>query len=849
MVENKNENSRPKNFNRNIRYKDSYLVEVCAGKKALVQDGATGTYLEQIAKDDKIQISGLSDLLCLTNPDLITRVHSDYVRAGAMMVTTNTFNSNQCKLPANVEVSEIFQAAVDCARAANPAYIGASIGPTGLLMQPIGDLSFNDAYDIFATQVIAAQKAGADIICIETMTNLLEAKVALLAAKENSDLPIFATMSFEEDGRTFMGTTPEIAALTLSRLGASAIGINCSLGPVALIPMIEKMLEYTDLPVIFRPNAGIPTDICGDAVFDVTPQEYSRQIEPAIASGATIIGGCCGTTPEFIRHASSTVLKNAEKNINPKQKFPRTVATSATSAVVVENDVHKICIIGERINPTGKSRLKQALKDQNYDYILGQAIDQIDAGAQILDVNVGSGEVDETVLLPEVVKSIQCVVSNPLMLDSSDALALSAAARIYNGLPIINSVNGKTSSLREVLPIVAHYGCSVIALTLDDEGIPFTAQEKLKIATRIVNEAKKINIDPSRIIVDCLVMALATNQPDAAQTMNAITLVKNELGCKTCLGVSNSSFGMPNRELLTSTFMVTAFAHGLDFPIINPNSKTVMDSIAAYKVINAQDLGAREYVEKFSAEAARASLTSKASKGAENAIGAENTGNAENAGAKNAGAKIAECLCSQVELAVLSGREAQVRELVTEALETIDALEVINTMLIPALDKVGDKFESGELFLPSMMASAQAVKAGFDIISDKFPNTSDNKAKTICIATVQGDIHDIGKNIVSMLLSNYGFKVVDLGRDVAPEKILEAVQLQNIKLVGLSALMTTTVKSMEETIALLHANVPVCKIIVGGAVLNHDYAAKIGANHYVKDAIATVRYASKFFAE
>ena len=838
MVENKNENSRPKNFNRNIRYKDSYLVEVCAGKKALVQDGATGTYLEQIAKDDKIQISGLSDLLCLTNPDLITRVHSDYVRAGAMMVTTNTFNSNQCKLPANVEVPEIFQAAVDCARAANPAYIGASIGPTGLLMQPIGDLSFNDAYDIFATQVIAAQKAGADIICIETMTNLHEAKVALLAAKENSDLPIFATMSFEEDGRTFMGTTPEIAALTLSRLGASAIGINCSLGPVALVPMIEKMLEYTDLPVIFRPNAGIPTDICGDAVFDVTPQEYSRQIEPAIASGATIIGGCCGTTPEFIRHASSTVLKNAEMNINPKQKFPRTVATSATSAVVVENDVHKICIIGERINPTGKSRLKQALKDQNYDYILGQAIDQIDAGAQILDVNVGSGEVDETVLLPEVVKSIQGVVSNPLMLDSSDALALSAAARIYNGLPIINSVNGKTSSLREVLPIVAHYGCSVIALTLDDEGIPFTAQEKLKIATRIVNEAKKFNIDPSRIIVDCLVMALATNQPDAAQTMNAITLVKNELGCKTCLGVSNSSFGMPNRELLTSTFMVTAFAHGLDFPIINPNSKTVMDSIAAYKVINAQDLGAREYVEKFSAEAAHTAINAKISKVAEDASASKSVSSVK-----------AEGLCAQVELAVLNGREAQVRELVTEALETIDALEVINTMLIPALDKVGDKFESGELFLPSMMASAQAVKAGFDIISDKFPNTSDNKAKTICIATVQGDIHDIGKNIVSMLLSNYGFKVVDLGRDVAPEKILEAVQSQNIKLVGLSALMTTTVKSMEEAIALLHANVPECEIIVGGAVLNHDYAAKIGANHYVKDAIATVRYASKFFAE
>ena len=838
MVENKNENSRPKNFNRNIRYKDSYLVEVCAGKKALVQDGATGTYLEQIAKDDKIQISGLSDLLCLTNPDLITRVHSDYVRAGAMMVTTNTFNSNQCKLPANVEVPEIFQAAVDCARAANPAYIGASIGPTGLLMQPIGDLSFNDAYDIFATQVIAAQKAGADIICIETMTNLHEAKVALLAAKENSDLPIFATMSFEEDGRTFMGTTPEIAALTLSRLGASAIGINCSLGPVALVPMIEKMLEYTDLPVIFRPNAGIPTDICGDAVFDVTPQEYSRQIEPAIASGATIIGGCCGTTPEFIRHASSTVLKNAEMNINPKQKFPRTVATSATSAVVVENDVHKICIIGERINPTGKSRLKQALKDQNYDYILGQAIDQIDAGAQILDVNVGSGEVDETVLLPEVVKSIQGVVSNPLMLDSSDALALSAAARIYNGLPIINSVNGKTSSLREVLPIVAHYGCSVIALTLDDEGIPFTAQEKLKIATRIVNEAKKFNIDPSRIIVDCLVMALATNQPDAAQTMNAITLVKNELGCKTCLGVSNSSFGMPNRELLTSTFMVTAFAHGLDFPIINPNSKTVMDSIAAYKVINAQDLGAREYVEKFSAEAAHTAINAKISKVAEDASASKSVSSVK-----------AEGLCAQVELAVLNGREAQIRKLVTEALETIDALEVVNTMLIPALDKVGDKFESGELFLPSMMASAQAVKAGFDIISDKFPNTSDNKAKTICIATVQGDIHDIGKNIVSMLLSNYGFKVVDLGRDVAPEKILEAVQSQNIKLVGLSALMTTTVKSMEEAIALLHANVPECEIIVGGAVLNHDYAAKIGANHYVKDAIATVRYASKFFAE
>ena len=838
MQENHNENFSLDTFNRKIRYKDKYLEEVCAGKKTMIQDGATGTYLEQLARDEKIQITGLSDLLCLTNPDLITRVHSDYVRFGAMMVTTNTFNSNPQKLPAGVNVQEIYQAAANCARAANPAYIGASIGPTGSLMQPIGDLSFNDAYDIFAAQVKAASKAGVDIICIETMTNLLEAKVALLAAKENCDLPIFVTMSFEEDGRTFMGTTPEIAALALSRLGASAIGINCSLGPVALVPMIKKMIEVTDLPVIFRPNAGIPTDICGEAVFDVSPEEYARQILPAITYGASIIGGCCGTTPEFIRQASSTVLKHDSADLNPREKFQNTVATSATFAVVAENNAHEICIIGERINPTGKARLKQALKDQNYDYILGQAIDQIDAGAQILDVNVGSGDVNEAVVLTEVVKSLQGVVANPLMLDSSDTFALEAAARIYNGLPIINSVNGKTSNMHEVLPIVAHYGCSVIALTLDEEGIPFTSQDKLKIARRIVNEAKKFNIDPSRIIVDCLVMALATNQPDAAQTMHAISLVKNELGCKTCLGVSNSSFGMPNRELLTSTFMVTAFAHGLDFPIINPNSKAVMDSIAAYKVINAQDSGARDYVEKFSVETAHVAINAKISKVAENASDSKSVSNEK-----------VQDLCATIEQAVLSGREAQVHELVKDALESNDALEVINNMLIPALDKVGDKFESGELFLPSMMASAQAVKAGFEVIADKFPNTSDNQAKTICIATVQGDIHDIGKNIVSMLLSNYGFRVIDLGRDVAPEKILDVVQSLNIKLVGLSALMTTTVKSMEKTIALLQANVPECEIIVGGAVLNRDYAAKIGANHYAKDAIATVRLASKFFAE
>ena len=841
MQENQNETFSVKNFKRKIRYKDSYLEKVCAGKKTMIQDGATGTYLDQLAKNEKIQINGLSDLLCLTNPDLITRIHSDYVRSGAMMVTTNTFNSNPQKLPAGVDVQDIYQAAVNCARAANPAYIGASIGPTGSLMQPIGDLSFNEAYEIFAAQTAAAASAGVDIICIETMTNLHEAKAALLAAKENCDLPIFVTMSFEEDGRTFMGSTPEIAALTLSRLGASAIGINCSLGPVALVPMIKKMIEVTDLPVIFRPNAGIPTDICGEAVFDVSPEEYAQQILPAITYGASIIGGCCGTTPEFIQFASSTVFKHDSADLNPRKKFQDTVATSATEKVALRSNAHEICIIGERINPTGKKRLKQALKDQNYDYILGQAIDQIDAGAQILDVNVGSGEVDETVVLPEVVKSLQAVVANPLMLDSSDTVALSEAARIYNGLPIINSVNGKISSMHEVLPIVAHYGCSVIALTLDDEGIPFTSQDKLKIARRIVNEAKKFNIYPSRIIVDCLVMALATNQPDAAQTMHAISLVKNELGCKTCLGVSNSSFGMPNRPLLTSTFMVTAFAHGLDFPIINPSSKAVMDCIAAYKVINAQDLGARDYVEKFSDEAVHTAINAKISKFPEDAEDAS--------ASKSVSSVKAEGYCDQIELAVLSGREAQVHELVKDALESNDALEVINTMLIPALDKVGDKFESGELFLPSMMASAQAVKAGFEVIADKFPNTSDNQAKTICIATVQGDIHDIGKNIVSMLLSNYGFKVIDLGRDVAPEKILDVVQSQNIKLLGLSALMTTTVKSMEKTIALLQANVPDCKIIVGGAVLNHDYATKIGANHYAKDALATVRMASKFFAE
>lgn len=801
------------------------LSAALAGEGFLLFDGAMGTQLQARG----LAAGELPELLCLTKPEEITQIHAAYVAAGADVITTNTFGANATKLGDAATVEEVFSAAVACARAAHPRYVAADIGPTGQLLAPMGTLAFDDAYELFAQQVRAADVAGADLFIIETMADLAEAKAALLAVKENSTLPALVTMTFQDDGRTFLGTTPEVAALTLSSLGAAAVGINCSLGPAEVAPLVKRMLPWASCPVMVQANAGLPRVEEGVTVYDVSPEEYCAAVAKMLDSGVTIVGGCCGTTPEFIAGERALLTGRTPVARAACDQFavcgPQSLCSLAYGQVGV---------IGERINPTGKRKMKEALRSGNHDHPIAEAISQEAAGAQILDVNVGLPEIDECAVMCRLVDELQGVTTLPLQIDSADPSVIEAAVRSYPGKPLINSTNGRADVLAAVVPIAARYGCALVGLTLDEDGIPATAEGRVAVARKIVAATDAAGIPRQDVVIDCLAMAASTDQTAPRAILDAIRGVKAELpGVRTVLGVSNISFGLPFRPLVNATFLAAAFGAGLDLAIINPESRRMMDVVDSWRVLSGEDEQARFYVDHYADRSDTAPVLPSGEKSTAPASASE--------------AGLPEDPVERIRALVISGRAAPVPDAVREVLFDHDALFVINEAIIPALDEVGRRFEAGTFFLPQLMASAEAAKAGFEVVrsvSEKGDGAAGGKG-TVVVCTVRGDIHDIGKNIVRMLLENYGFDVIDLGRDVAPETVVDVVRERNVRLVGLSALMTSTVPAMAETIALLRERAPWCKVVVGGAVLTPEYAQMVGADFYAKDATETARIAGE----
>lgn len=766
-----------------------------------------GTVLQQKG----LPPGGQPELLNLTDPALLREIYRSYVEAGSQVVYANTFGANGLKLARTGHTAaEIVRAAITVAKeavAGTGAAVALDVGPLGELLEPMGSLPFERAYDLFREMMAAGAEAGADLIVIETITDLYEAKAALLAAKESTDLPVFVTMSFDENGRTFTGCTVPSMARTLEGLGADAIGLNCSLGPDLLAPLLKELCENTRLPVIAKPNAGLPDPM--DGHYDMGPEEFVRAILPCWEAGVTIFGGCCGTSPDYIRALS--------KALAGKRPAPRTYAGgSFVCTPTVPLRLDGVRVIGERINPTGKKRFQQALLEDDLDYILDVAIQQEDAGADILDVNVGYPGVDETAMLPRVVKKLQSAVSLPLQLDSSNPAALEAGLRVYNGKAAVNSVNGEPEVLERILPIVRKYGASVVGLCLDKGGIPQTAEGRVDVARRILDAALACGIPREDLWIDCLALTVSAQQEQAAQTLKAVRTVHGELGLQTVLGVSNISFGLPNRALITQNFLIQAMAAGLTLPIINPNQKEMMDAVAAFRVLSGEDRECRAYVDRF-------------------------------AGAPQASAPAAAGTELTLDDAIIRGLRADAGRLARQALETGDELALVEQRLIPALDRVGEGYEQGKVFLPQLLSAAQAAQSVFEVIRESIAKKGGVPVKkgTLIVATVQGDIHDIGKNIVKTILENYGYQVIDLGRDVPPETVAEEARAKNVRLVGLSALMTTTLPAMGETIRLLKALPDPPVIFVGGAVVTPEYAGQMGADYYARDARRSVEIAKE----
>ena len=770
-------------------------------------DGAMGTMLQR----GGMQPGQLPELIALQDPALLTSIHRQYIEAGADIVYANTFGANRRKLAKlGVTVEEVVTAAIAAAKAAcigtsarvaPGARVALDIGPLGELLEPLGTLDFESAVEMFAELVRAGVKAGADLIAIETMTDLQEARAALIAAKENSDLPVIVTMTFDENGRTFTGCTAASMAATLTGLGADAIGLNCSLGPKQLLPILRELCAATHLPVIAKPNAGLPDPV--DGHYDLTPADFADAMAEAVAAGVSIVGGCCGTDPDYIR-----ALHDRVAGMTPgKREIRRTsMVCTATKSVTVDG----VRIIGERINPTGKKRFQQALLEKDLDYIVDVAIQQEDAGADILDVNVGYPGVDEAAMLPLVVRKLQEATALPLMLDSTNPAALEAGLRVYCGKAAVNSVNGDAQVLAKLLPIVKKYGASVVGLTLDETGLPKTSDERIAIAKRILEAVEGIGMPRTDLWIDCLTLTVSAQQDQAAATLEAVRRVTTELGLPTVLGVSNISFGLPNRPLMAQTFLVQALYAGLKLPIINPNQTEMLDAVAACRVLSGEDEGCRTYVERF------ANTTAAAVAAAPSAMTLED--------------------------AIIRGLKGDAAKLAKSALENQSGLDLVESALIPALDKVGADYEAGRAFLPQLLSAAQAAQAVFAVIQDSMGTSEAIKKGRVVIATVKGDIHDIGKNIVKTVMANYGYDMVDLGRDVPPEVIVEPVRREDIRLVGLSALMTTTLPAMEETVRQLKQLPNPPAIMLGGAVVTAEYAAKLGC-HYVKDAKASVEVA------
>lgn len=761
-------------------------------------DGAMGTLLQQNGLKPGMHPEEMN----LLHGEAVTAIHRTYVEAGSRIIYTNTFGASARKLAsAGLTPEEVIPAAVRLAKAATAgtdALVALDIGPLGELLEPMGTLSFEDAYAEFSRIAKAGAAAGADLAVIETMTDLYEAKAALLAVKENTSLPVLVTMSFEATGRTFTGCTMASMAHTLEGLGADAIGINCSLGPVQAAPFIRELARHTTLPIIAKPNAGLPDPSTG--CYDLTPSQYAKAMLACADAGATLLGGCCGTNPEYLR-----ALRDALADDQPANRTTEKSSFVCTPTRPLSMDGVKV--IGERINPTGKKRLKQALLDEDMDYVASLAVEQMDAGADLLDVNVGMPGVDEVTLLPKVVKKLQSVVPLPLQLDTTNPAALEAALRVYNGKAAVNSVNGSAESLQTVLPIVKKYGASVVGLCMDEKGLPATAKERIAIARRIKAAANAIGIPDEDLWIDCLALTVSAQQEQALETLKALRIIRYELGLNTVLGVSNISFGLPNRPLITQTFLVQALHCGLTLPIINPNQRELMDAIAAHRVLCCEDAQCSDYVARFAQESSAA----PAAKAANQTLNLEES--------------------------IYRGLQKEAADAAVQLLQngSETGMSIVEKRLIPTLDKVGMDYESGRLFLPQLLGAAQAAQAVFEHIHTAMGEGSTTDKGKLIIATVKGDIHDIGKNIVKTVLENYGYQVIDLGRDVAPEMIVETVTSQNIRLVGLSALMTTTLPAMEETVQQLKALPNPPAIMVGGAVVTPDYAEKLGV-YYAADA-------------
>ncbi|MDY3030715.1 MAG: homocysteine S-methyltransferase family protein [Clostridia bacterium] len=793
------------------------------GKRLLFFDGGMGTMLQK----NGLKGGEIPELLNITNKPLIEKIHTEYLEAGADIITTNTFGANPLKadeIGGSVELlaAEGTAIAKKCvarfSTPEKPRFVAFDIGPTGRLLEPLGDLSFDDCYDAFKSVAVTAEKSGADLAIIETMSDTLEAKAALLAVKENTSLPVFCTMTFDETGKTLTGADVVVMCAMLEGLGADCIGINCGLGPAQISSMMEQLAKYASIPIMAQPNAGLPQLENGKTVYDVTPEQFGEECRKIAALGASVLGGCCGTTPDHIRSLISRC-----KGFTPKiEEKPYTVVTSYSKAVLLDN---RPVIIGERINPTGKKKFKEALKNQDINYILSEAFSQLEAGADILDVNVGLPEIDECSTMERAVKAISASVNLPLQIDSSDPATLERALRIYNGKPMVNSVNGKRESLDAILPIVQKYGGVLVGLCLDEDGIPSAAEDRVEIARKIADEAQKYGIKKKDLVMDALTLTVSAQQTESAETIKALKLIKETLGIKTVLGVSNISFGLPRRELINGTFFAMALNNGLDACIINPCADTMMNTYRAYKALTGIDENCADYVQTYAGTKAQTTVTGTAVRDSDSA--SENP----------------------LYDVIIKGLKDKAAEATEGLLTDLEPMEIINKTIIPALDYVGDKFEKGIMFLPQLMMSAETVKNAFAVIKAHIENSGEKQESRgrIVLATVKGDIHDIGKNIVKVLLENYGYDVIDLGKDVAPELIVETLQRENIPLCGLSALMTTTVVSMEDTIKLIRKTVPDVKVFVGGAVLNREYADMIGADAYCKDALASVNFANDFY--
>mgnify|MGYP002774867006 FL=1 len=802
--------------------------ELFTQPNTILLDGGMGTMLQASG----LKLGARPEELNLTDPALIESIHAKYAAAGSRIINANTFGASPHKLADSpYSLEEVVAAGIaNCKRACAPygALTALDVGPLGELLEPNGTLAFEDAVAEFGRIVRAGEAAGADLVFLETFTDLYELKAALLAVKENSTLPVLASMSFEAGGRTFTGCTVESFAATARGLGADAVGINCSLGPKEIFPMAKRLAEAVpgNFPVFVKPNAGLPR--ADGSGYDITPQLYAMQMKPYRELNLFAAGGCCGTTPEFIQ-----LLNSVFEGCRPgRPDHPmKSVICSPVSCVNVDG----ITVVGERINPTGKKRFQQALRENDMNYVLEQAVSQVEAGAQILDVNVGAPGVDEPALMEQVVKALQSVVSLPLQLDSSHADALEHGLRVYNGKPIVNSVNGEPEVLAKILPLCKKYGAAVVGLALDQKGIQPKAEDRVAVARRIRDAALEAGIPPEDIYIDCLTLTASAQQQDVLATVEALHTCKTELGVRTILGVSNISFGLPCRTYLNTTFLTMAMYAGLDLAIMNPSSEEMMAAVYAYNVLTNRDPQSTKYIERY---ANRVPASTALVKAAQTAAVAQSSETAEVSGPY-----------APLMKAVEKGLKGEAAAQTCALLEEKEPLELVDDALIPALDIVGNKYEKGTLFLPQLLQAASAAQSAFEEIKTAIAKKGEGSASKgrIVIATVKGDVHDIGKNIVKVILENYGFEVIDLGRDVPVETVVETVREKDVHLVGLSALMTTTLKSMEETIAALHAAKLDCKIMVGGAVLTPEYAEKIGADWYAKDAKRSADIAKEFF--